>query len=203
VPVHGYDCWEPGPDYATGMRLKAIAVALAGLAALPALAGCGGSGSPNASTSNSSMRTRKGIGAPGAKVSFVTPREASTLGPTVVVRVKLKHFTLAPKQVGKAAKQGEGHLHFSLDQGKFDHPKYSGANGRTAVKLGVEGQYSPSTTPSIVYKQIPPGTHELEVYLANNDHTSTGVGRFVSFMVKAGGAAGPPAPTGGGSGSGY
>jgi hypothetical protein len=181
------------------MRLKAIAVALAGLAALPALAGCGG-GSSNASNSNSAMRTEKGIGAPGAKVSFVAPKEASTLGQTVVVRVKLKHFKLAPKQVGKAAKQGEGHLHFALDQGKFDHPKFSGANGRTAVNLGAEGQYSPSTTPSIVYRHIPPGTHELEVYLANNDHTNTGVSRFVSFVVKAGGSTGPPAPTGGGSG---
>jgi hypothetical protein len=184
------------------MRLKAIAVALAGLAALPALAGCGGSGSSNASTSSSPM-TRKGVGAPGAKVTFITPKEASVQPRTIVARVKLKNFKLAPKQVGKAAKQGEGHLHFALDQGKFDHPKYSGANGRTAVKLGVEGRYSPSTTPSIVYSHIPPGTHELEVYLANNDHTSTGVDRFVSFFVKTGSGA-PPAPSGGsGSGSGY
>jgi hypothetical protein len=181
------------------MRLKAIAVALAGVAALPGVAACGSSASNGKTTSSGSMRTRKGIGAPGAKVRFVTPREASTLGSTVVARVRLTHFKLAPKKVGKAAEQGEGHLHFSLDQGKFDRPKYSGANGREAVKLGVQGQYSPSVKPTIVYSNLPTGTHELEVYLANNDHTSTGVTSFVSFIVKAGGAA-PSVPKGSGSG---
>ena len=132
---------------------------------------------------------------------FLTPREATTVGPTVVAKVKLTHFKLAPNKVGKPAKQGEGHLHFSLDRGKFDFPKYSGANGKTAVKLGVQGKYSPSTVPSITYSNIPSGTHELEVYLANNDHTSTGVATFVSFIVKGNGpspAAAPPS-----SGSGY
>lgn len=182
------------------MRLKAIAVALAGLAALVAVPGCGNSGDSGSSTA-AATRSRKGIAAPGAKVRFVTPKEGSTLGPTVVVKVKLTHFKLAPNKVGQAAKQGEGHLHFSLDQGKFDHPKYSGANGKTAVKLGVQGQYSPSTTPSIVYKNVPSGTHELEVYLANNDHTNTGVARFVSFLVKGNGPT-PKVPASSG-GSGY
>jgi hypothetical protein len=181
----------------TNARLKTIATALVGLAALPGLAGCG-SDNGNA-TPSGSMRTRKGIAAPGAKVKFVTPKEASTLGPTIVVRVKLTHFKLAPKNVGKAARQGEGHLHFSLDQGKFDRPKYSGANGREAVKLGAQGQYSPSVKPTIVYSHLPTGTHELEVYLANNDHTNTGVSSFVSFFVKAGGPA-PSVPKGSGSG---
>jgi hypothetical protein len=169
-------------------------VALLGLAALPAVAGCGSSTGNTTST-----RSRKTAGAPGAKVKFVTPKEASTQGATVVVRVTLAHFKLAPKQVGKAAKQGEGHLHFSLDQGKFDRPKYSGPNGKEAVKLGVQGKYSPSVKPTIVYTNLPTGTHELEVYLANNDHTNTGVNSFVSFVVKAGGAA-PSVPKGSGSG---
>jgi hypothetical protein len=169
-------------------------MALVGLAALPAVAGCG------SSTGNTNtMRSRKSVSAPGAKVSFVTPTEASTQGATIVVRVKLTRFKLAPHQVGKAAKQGEGHLHFSLDQGKFDRPKYSGPNGKEAVKLGVQGKYSPSVKPTIVYTNLPTGTHELEVYLANNDHTDTGVHRFVSFIVKAGGAA-PSVPKGSGSG---
>ena len=181
----------------TKVSLKALATGLVGLAALPGLAGCGGD---NGSAAPSGpMRIRKTVGAPGAKVRFVAPKEAATLGATVAVRVKLTHFKLAPNKVGKAAKQGEGHLHFSLDQGKFDRPKYSGPNGREAVKLGVQGEYSPSVKPTIVYSHLPTGTHELEVYLANNDHTNTGVTGFVSFKVKAGGPA-PPVPKGTGSG---
>jgi hypothetical protein len=183
------------------MRLKTVALALVGSTALAAVAGCGNS---NNSSTASSSRTRNGIGAPHAKVTLVRPKEASTQGTTVVAQVKLKHFKIAPKHVGMEAKQGEGHLHFSLDQGKFDYPKYSGANGKQAVKLGVQGKYSPSTAPAITYTHIPPGTHELEVYLANNDHTSTGVYTFVSFFVRGGAGSPAPAPTGGnGSGSGY
>ena len=189
----------PGPHGSSRLdsaqvRLTALAV-FAGLLALVAT-GCGGNGS---ASSSSSMGTRKGIGAPGAKVRFITPKEGSTIGPTVVARVKVTNFKLAPNKVGKPAKQGEGHLHFSLDHGKFDHPKYSGANGQQAVKLGVAGQYSPSVKPTIVYSNIPTGIHELEVWLANNDHTSTGVTDFVSFIVKAGGPA-PSVPKGSGSG---
>jgi hypothetical protein len=141
----------------------------------------------------------RGIGSPGAKVEFTTPKEASVVGPTVVARVKLRHFKLAPKKVGKPAKQGEGHLHFSLDHGKFDFPKYSGAAGRTAVKLGVQGKYSPSTAPVITYQHLPSGTHGLEVYLANNDHTNTGVATFVSFIVKGNGPT-PSVPKSSGGG---
>ena len=183
------------------MRLKTVALALVGSAALAGLPGCGDSNNPSAA---SSARGRKTIGAPHAKVTIVTPKEASTQGTTVVAKVKLKNFKLAPKHVGMKAKQGEGHLHFSLDRGKFDYPKYSGANGKTAVKLGVQGKYSPSTAPAITYVNIPPGTHELEVYLANNDHTDTGVYTFVSFIVRGGAGSPAPPPTGGnGSGSGY
>jgi hypothetical protein len=99
----------------TKVSLKALATALVGLAELPGLAGCGGdngSAAPSGPT-----RIRKTLGAPGARVRFVTPKEASTLGATVAVRVKLTHFQLAPNKVGKAARQGEGHLHFSLEQG--------------------------------------------------------------------------------------
>ncbi len=179
------------------MGVRAIAVSLAGLVVLLSVTACG-----NSSNSTSTARNRKGVTAPGAKVRFVTPKEASTIGPTVVAQVKLTHFKLAPNQVGKPAKQGEGHLHFSLDRGKFDYPKYSGANGKEAVKLGAQGKYSPSTALTITYSNLPSGTHELEVYLANNDHTDTGVATFVSFIVKGNGRSPAPAPPSGG-GSGY
>lgn len=101
--------------------------------------------------------------------------------------MKLSNFQLAPTEVGKQAKEGHGHLHFALDEGKYDKPKYSGANGKLAVKLGVQGKYSPSVEPTITYKNLPLGEHELEVYLANNDHTNTGVEAKTSFTVKSGG----------------
>jgi hypothetical protein len=71
-----------------------------------------------------------------------------------------------------------------MDNGKYDQPQYSGANGQLAVKLGVAGKYSPSVTPTITYKGLPKGKHELEVYLANNDHTNAGPEAKTEFTVK-------------------
>ena len=109
-----------------------------------------------------------------------------------------RRLTLSPKTVGKKPKQGQGHLHFSIDDGKYDQPKYSGKNGQLAVKLGVNGKYSPSVTPSITYKGLPAGKHTLEVYLANNDHSNTGVEAKTMFTVE--GAAGGAQSGGGGAG---
>lgn len=155
------------------------AVALAALASLT-VAACGSSNS----SSTSSTSTSAAVTAPGASVSFVTLKNGSTTSSTVTAKVAIKKFKLAPNAVGKKAVQGEGHLHFSMDGGKYDQPKYSGANGKLAKKLGVAGQYSPSVTPTITYTGLPKGKHELEVYLANNDHTNTGVEAKTTFTVK-------------------
>ncbi len=119
-------------------------------------------------------------------VSFDAPRQAASLDGTFTASVQLDDFEIAADQVGKDRKEGEGHLHFSLDGGKFDRAKYSGANGKLAEQLGVAGKYSPSTTPSITYKDISPGEHTLRVELANNDHSSTGKSATTTFNVKAG-----------------
>ncbi|MGH2963996.1 MAG: hypothetical protein ACRDMH_01260 [Solirubrobacterales bacterium] len=153
--------------------------ALAACASL-AVAACGSS----SSSSTPSTSTNTAVAAPGASVSFVTPKNGSTTSSTVTAKVTVKNFKLAPDQVGKKAVQGEGHLHFSMDGGKYDQPKYSGANGKLAKQLGVAGQYSPSVTPTITYKGLPPGKHTLVVYLANNDHTDTGVQAKTTFTVK-------------------
>jgi hypothetical protein len=92
----------------------------------------------------------------------------------LTANVKLGNVELDPKQVGKMAEAGHGHLHFSLDDGKFDSAKYSGANGKLAEQLGTDGKYSPSVTPTITYSNIPAGKHVLKVYVANNDHSETG-----------------------------
>jgi hypothetical protein len=171
------------------VKVKPTAILLLAVAMLVLVAGCGSKKKSSASTTTSSTTaTTKTVGAPGATVSFVVPKNGwVSHGSTVPAKVKVSNFKLAPNQVGKAAVQGEGHLHFSLDGGKYDFPKYSGANGKLAVTLGVQGKYSPSVTPSITYKGIPVGKHSLEVYLANNDHSNTGVEAKTSFMVGKGG----------------
>jgi hypothetical protein len=117
-------------------------------------------------------------------VSLSSPKAGATTATTVKATVKLTNFKLSAKDVGKKPKAGEGHLHFSMDGGKYDHPKYSGANGKLAVTLGVDGKYSPSVTPNITYKGLPKGKHTLVVYLANNNHTNVGPKATVSFTVR-------------------
>ena len=164
-----------------------LAFCTAGLAAAFALGACGDDDdNESASTTPAQTETEQPakVGAPGAKVSFVTPKDGSNVSGAVKVKVKLSGFDLAANQVGKPPKEGEGHLHFSMDEGKYDEPKYSGENGKLAVKLGVNGKYSPSVEPTITYKGLPPGEHRLEVYLANNDHSDTGVEAETEFMVQ-------------------
>ena len=117
-------------------------------------------------------------------VSFVSPSDGEMTAGEVTAEVELENFEIDAVNVGKATEPGKGHLHFSLDGGKFDKPKYSGPNGELAVKLGVDGKYSPSVTETITYKNIPNGDHTIEVYLANNDHSDTGVEAKAEFTVQ-------------------
>jgi hypothetical protein len=119
-----------------------------------------------------------------SSVKFVTPTQGSTKGSTVTATVKLTDFKLDAKDVGKMKAAHMGHLHFQMDGGKYDYPKYSGANGRLAAKLGIAGKYSPSVTPSITYMHLPKGKHTLVVFLANNDHSPVGPKATVSFTVR-------------------
>jgi hypothetical protein len=105
-------------------------------------------------------------------------------GKTVTATVDLTNFQIDAADVGKGNIAGKGHLHFSLDGGKYDHAKYSGANGKLAEQLGTDGQYSPSTTPTITYKGLPPGEHTLKVDLVNNDHSPIGASDSVTFTVR-------------------
>ncbi|HEX4760069.1 MAG TPA: hypothetical protein VH256_04675 [Thermoleophilaceae bacterium] len=100
------------------------------------------------------------------------------------VGVKLGHFKIAPTMVGKAPVPGMGHLHFMLDGGKFDTPRYAGANGRLGQQLGVAGTYSPAIAPHIAYSHLPPGRYTLICMLANNNHTPTGVEAKQTIVVR-------------------
>jgi hypothetical protein len=112
------------------------------------------------------------------------PADGSTVKNPVKVMVDLNDFEIDAAAVGKAAMAGQGHVHFSMDGGKYDLPRYSGANGELAVKLGVQGKYSPSVTPSITYRNLPKGEHTLTVFLANNDHSAAGPTATTRFTVE-------------------
>src|SRR5215213_1526915 len=150
-------------------------------------AGCGDDensddtgGSADAPTADTAAPT----GGPKASVEFLTPKDGSTTGDEFTAKVKLTNFEIDPDAVGKSPVSGKGHLHFQLDGGRFDIPENSGENGKLAKKLGVDGKYSPAVAPEITYEKIPPGEHTLEVYLANNNHTDTGVEAETEFTVK-------------------
>lgn len=168
------------------MRIKTMIVALVlGIAAL-GVAACGDDdddGGDSAEATTEAATTAEGDTGD-ATVTFVEPTDGSTTSGTVTARVELAGFQVDPAAVGMANEAGHGHLHFSMDGGRFDTPKYSGANGKLAVQLGVDGMYSPATEPTITYTGLPPGEHTLEVDLANNDHSESGTSATTTFTVE-------------------
>ena len=165
------------------MTLITKAAVIGGVAAL-AVAGCGGSDDDGGKKSSSKSKSSASVAAPGAQVSVLSPEQGGSASNPVTVKVDLTGFKLDAKHVGMSSKPGHGHLHFSMDGGKYDYPKYSGPNGALAKKLGVTGKYSPSVAPTITYRGLPKGKHTLEVYLANNDHSNTGVEAKTKFSVR-------------------
>ena len=163
------------------MRLtRTSTLAFAAAAAL--FAGCGEK--KDTTESSSATTTDEAPAAPKSEVAFVTPKNGSTVKGALLCKVKLKNFEIDPKAVGQSPQPGRGHLHFEMDGGKFDFPKYSGANGKMAVQLKVDGKYSPALTTDITYKNLPKGKHKVEVYLANNNHTNLGPEADAEIVVK-------------------
>ena len=162
---------------------KTIAVMAISSVAAFGIAACGDDNADSSSTSANSSATTTASSAE-ASVSFVSPMDGDSVSDPVTAEVDVQGFTINADAVGKANVEGEGHLHFSMDDGKYDYPKYSGANGKLAEQLGVDGQYSPSTEPTITYDGLPAGEHTLTVDLVNNDHTETGTSATVTFTVE-------------------
>jgi hypothetical protein len=161
------------------MRAKATVSAL--LLAV-ALAGCG-STSRIPTTPAKTKAVRASAAVPHPAVKFNGPKVIHA-GSSFKASVVLRHFHIAPNMVGKAPVPGMGHLHFMLDGGKFDYPRYSGPNGQLGKKLGVAGAYSPSLTRGITYSHLPPGRYTLVCMLANNNHAPTGVEAKQTIVVR-------------------
>jgi hypothetical protein len=160
--------------------MRKIAI-LPALLAFAGLTGCGES--DNTATAEDHTRHAQKAAVKGS-VEFVKPTDGQSVGSTFTAKVELKDFKIDAKSVGKAPRPGYGHLHFQLDEGKFDHPRYSGENGRIAVQLGVDGKYSPALAPEITYRNIPKGKHSLEIYLAHNNHVDTGAEDELEIVVR-------------------
>lgn len=122
-----------------------------------------------------------------ADAPTITSLKAHQSGKKVVVTVATKYFKIDAKDVGKKPKAGKGHEHFTMDKGKYDYPKYSGANGKLAVKLGTQGKYSPSINNKVTYTGLPKGKHTVTVHLVRNNHANypnAGAKKTITFTVK-------------------
>jgi hypothetical protein len=124
------------------------------------------------------------VAAGGPTISSLTSKQS---GNKVTVTIRTKSFTIDTKDVGKAPKAGKGHEHFAMDKGKYDQPKYSGANGTLAKQLGVNGKYSPSVNNKVTYTGLPKGKHTVTVFLVRNNHANypnSAAKKTISFTVK-------------------
>lgn len=188
---------------------KGIAIAIAA-AALPALAaGCGGSSAP--------ARPEPSPGEPSVKI--VSPRNgAHQEGRSMVVKVRIRNFQLAPRHFGGEPQLGEGSIRFGLNavpacvhpkqlkrvlknplaKGRlvgrsFDYARYSGPNGVLAERIGSAGSYSPATRPEIYYHDLPVGFYRLIVTLAQNNGDPTPYHAVTNFeILPSGGRPLPP-----------
>jgi hypothetical protein len=161
-------------------------VSLVLTSAVLAVAGCGSSAVSTVQTDAQKPASAKPAvthALPKPTVKFDGPRVLH-VGSTFKAAVRLDHFHIAPNMVGMAPVPGVGHLHFMLDGGKFDYPRYSGPNGMIGKKLGVAGAYSPALAPHITYSHLPPGRYTLVCMLANNNHTPVGVEAKETIVVR-------------------
>ena len=62
---------------------------------------------------------------PTSRVRFLTPTTAATTKSKITFTVELRDFSIDAKDVGEIMKPQVGHLHFSMDNGTYDHPRYS------------------------------------------------------------------------------
>jgi hypothetical protein len=166
-------------------RLSHAGFACAAAAALAASA-CGNGAHQNAALANRLPLAKHpvALNAPGAQVRILSPHSGAIVPSAFTVQLAVNHFKLVGPGAGRAPHQGFGYVQFVLDNGRYDQPPFSGPNGRAALRLGVNGYYSPAYRPTIAYHHIPAGSHTLIVRLANQNDLATGVTSAVHFTVR-------------------
>jgi hypothetical protein len=92
---------------------------------------------------------------PTLEVSAIVKGDAATLKLTTDLKLSKEHYD-------QARKQGEGHIHVSLDQGEKEI----------------------MTVNEKVFEHLSKGPHEVKVSLHNNDHTPYDVSKTITFEVK-------------------
>lgn len=142
-------------------------------------------------------------------VAIVSPRNgARQTNRAVVVKTRIRNFTLAPQHFGGEPQLGEGSIRFALNRvpdcvdpvklkraeesplgrgrlvgASFDFPRYSGPNGVLAERIGASGSYSPATRPEIYYHDLRPGFYRLVVTLARNNGATTPYHAVTNFQI--------------------
>jgi hypothetical protein len=142
-------------------------------------------------------------------VEIVSPRNgARQRSRAVVVKTRIRDFTLAPQHFGGEPQLGEGHIRFGLNRvpdcvdpvkleraiespvgrgrlvgASFDFPRYSGPNGVLAERIGSSGSYSPATRPEIYYHELRAGFYRLVVTLARNNGATTPYHAVTNFQI--------------------
>jgi hypothetical protein len=180
------------PDQLEGKMLLRSKTALGlGAAAFAALAlssasvfADGGGGNGDGNGNNNGGQNDKGNKGEPSLSSIRVIKSRSHRG-TVTVRVTTNDFRFGV--VGTANKSGRGHEHFSMDRGHYDYPRYSGANGKLAKRLGTQGRFSPSMNNRVIYRHLKRGRHTVVVHLVRNDQTNyanRSATRRASFRVR-------------------
>jgi len=150
-------------------------------------------------------------------VAIVSPRNgARQTNHAVVVKVRIRNFTLAPRDFGGEPRLGEGHIRFALNRvpdcvdpvklqraeespvgrgrlvgASFDFARYSGPNGVLAERIGSSGSYSPATRPEIYYHDLPAGFYRLVVTLARDNGATTPYHAVTNFQILSRSGYGP------------
>lgn len=143
------------------------------------------------------------------RVEIIAPRNGSRQSArSVVVKVELENFRLAPHRFGGEPLIGEGHIRFALNRvpdcvdpaklrraeesslgrgrlvgASFDFPQYAGPNGVLAERIGTSGSYSPATRPEIYYDELPAGFYRLVITLARNNGATTPYHAVTNFQI--------------------
>jgi hypothetical protein len=115
---------------------------------------------------------------------IVTPKPNQHVAGKYTVRVQVSGFVLDKTKAGKTLEPGHGHLHFAMDGGRFDFPRYAGLHGIDAARSGTAGHFSPSYSNWITYSKLPRGRHTLRVGLVDNLHAPLPVTAAVTFIVR-------------------